>query len=548
MVRAQGFRALGRLYEEQRQDLVKAVQAYQAAVQADPQDVDSLERLARVYRDAEDWTSCVNVLLRLAEVEPRPRAKVQVLLELAAIYEHAFGDLASAVLAHEKALEVEPGDTAAMLRLAELHERTGNWRALGEQADAFVRALPAEDRGRAVPLLLRVADAFEQRVGDDARAIQELRVAQSIDPARPEVIEALARVYAKHADTWPLAIDCHRQLLRQDPFRTDSYHQMRRLFERQGELDKAFVVCELLVFLRAARQDEDLFFQEHKVRVPSFAARPLTREEHEGYVVHPDERGVARLVLEILGADAGKAFPGDLAAYELNPRTDRFAPRAEHPVRRIADGLAEILGAPAFDLWITKKYELGLFVENGEPPAMIVGAGLPRRVQERELRFLLARQLERLKSAQQLLLRLPPRELELAVLGAARLVRPELRFDRDPGELDAASKRVARALSRRGRKLLEDLGPQLAQLRLDVERQRQASVLTALRAGFALTNDVEVVARSLAREVGLRAVFADAGGAREALGGSPEMRHLLTFAVSEEYFELRRRLQFSIQS
>ncbi len=547
-VRAQGFRALGILYEERKDDLVKAVQSYQHAVQADPGDAESLRRLSRVYKGAEDWSSSVNVLLRLAEVQRDPAQRIATLVELGHIYEVGFGDVENASLALQKALEIDPSHIQAILRLADLYERAGDWRALGQVADQFARALPAHERRRAVPLQIKMADVYEQRLGDDAKAGQELRLALEVEPQNAQALQMLARLYAKSAQTFPQAVDIHRRLLRLDPFRVESYHDMRRMFEKRSEFDKAFVCCEILVFLRSQQQDEDLFFHEHKGKVAAIAERNLTAEDHERLIVHPDERGVARAILEVLGIELSKAYPADLLPYEMNARADKHGPKADLAIRKLADSLAVVIGAPAYDLWITKKHDMGMFLENEEVPALIVGAGTTRRVQEREQRFLLGRQLERMKAGQQLWFRLPASEVDLLVWGAAKLARPDLRVERDAMELDAMVKKLTRFLSRRGRKALDELAPRIGTLRFDVERHRAASLFTANRAGLALANDVEIAMRALARESGVRGMFADAHGARESLGQSAEIRELLAYAVSEEYFAARAKLGFSIQS
>lgn len=548
MVRAQGFRSLGMIYEEQREDLVKAVQSFQAAVQADPTDTESLVRLSRVYKSAQDWASSVNVLLRLAEVQREPGQRVTTLLELGHIYETGFGDVQNAILANRKALELDPSNTTAILKLVDLYERAGDWRSLAGVVDGYTRALPPHEKKRAVPIQLKMAEVYETRMGDDNKASAELRMALEVEPQNPQALEALARLYAKNQQTFPQAVDIHRRLLKLDPFRVESYHEIRRMFERRGEYDKAFVVCEILVFLRAQQQDEDLFFQEYKTKVASYAATNLLPEDHERLVTHSDERGMARAVLEVMATELPKAYPSDLTPYDMNPRSDKHGPKSDLQMRKLADSLATVLGAPMFDLWITKKHDLGMFLENEEPPALIVGAGVMRRVQERELRFLLARQLERLKAGHHLLFKLPSAEVELLIWAAAKMVRPDIRVERDPVELDNMMKKLTRFLSRKGRKSLEELGPRLGTLRFEIERHRYAAQLTAQRAGLVLTNDIEVVLRTLAREANLRTVFADASGARETLGQSAEIRDILGYAVSEEYFAARTKLGFSIQS
>ncbi|MEL6190029.1 MAG: tetratricopeptide repeat protein, partial [Myxococcota bacterium] len=126
------FKSLGVIYQEHQQDLVKSVQSFQAALRADPRDTESLYRLAELYRGVEDWSSAINVTLRLAEVEQDADGKTKALRDLAELYLTGPGDSALAIAALRKAVEIEPGCRPALLRLCELHEQREEWSELTE--------------------------------------------------------------------------------------------------------------------------------------------------------------------------------------------------------------------------------------------------------------------------------------------------------------------------------------------------------------------------------------------------------------------------------
>ena len=541
------FKSLGIIYQEHREDLVKCVQSFQAALQADPGNSECLERLAQVYEGAEDWTSAVNVRLRLAEVEQDPKKKIAVLLELGRIYEQGLGDRKNAILANRKVMEIDPGNTEAVVRLSRLYEAEGDWQSLAEATAAYVRLLPPDQKHKAAPLHLKMADVFEHRIKDDARAINALKYALDADPDNEAGLLSLAKLYSKSEQMYPQAIDAHRRLLRIDPFRVESYHEMHRMYERRGEHDKAFVVAEILVFLRAQHQDEDLYYHEHKSKVAPHAAGQLAFEDHERLVTHPFERGPLRSVLEICGLELVRLFPGDLGRYDLD-KADKHSSRSALPLRKLADELAEVLGAPPFELWITKKYELGLFVENDRPPVMIVGANVGRRVQDKDQRFLLARQLERIKGGHQLLDQLNDRDLEVLLWSAGKFGNPEASVPVDANALEAMQRQITKVLPSRSRKMLEEAGRMLFNTHVDVVRHRAAAQHTANRAGLVVTNDIEVAVRNIAKDHDVRPVFPDAAGAAETLGKVAAIRELLAYAVSEEYFRARAKLGFSIQA
>jgi tetratricopeptide (TPR) repeat protein len=547
-VRRTALDSLGIIYHEHRQDLVKCVQSLQAALQIDPGDRDSLERLAKVYQEAQDWTSAVNVLLRLAEVQDDPRDKVRTLLTLAELYEQRLEDPRSAVLANRKVLELDPANQAAILRLSSLYEQGEDWHALADVSARYVSLLPHDQKAKAAPLHMKMAQVFETRMGDDARAINALKYALDAKPDEAEALLRLARLYGKSPEGAPHAVDAHRRLLRLDPFRVESYHEMHRLFERRGEYDKAFVVAEILVFLRSAHQDEELFYLEHKAKVAPHPEGALSPADHDRMVTHPGERGPLRAVMEILSPELSKAFPADLSRYDLNKGADRYGPKAALPLRHLADELSEALGGvPPFDLCVTKAFDLKVFAENDRPLALVVGANVGRRIQEKDQRFLLTRALEQLKGGHHLLGQLSPKDLTALVWAVAKSGNPNGQTPVDPSALEAMQ-RVLRTLPGRARRLLEEVGATLFSVHVDVERHRAAAFHTANRAALVMTNDIEVAVRNLVKDhPDVRPVFRDSDGARDTLGRIPAVRELLGYAVSEEYFLARAKLRFSIQ-
>ncbi len=543
------YKALGVIYQEHRQDLVKSVQSFQQALQADPTDTDCLRRLASVYQGAQDWNSAVNVLLRLADAEPTPQAKIKTLLELGRTYADGLSDAKNAIRAYRKVIDLDPANAESVLKLTELYEQENDWQALAKVMDAYVRLLAPEEKHKAAPLHLKMADVFENRLDDDNRAINALKYALDAQPDLVPALENMARLYSKDPETYPQSVAAHRQLLKLDPFRVASYREMHRMFERLGQHDKAFVVAEVLVLLRAQQQDEDLYYHEHKSRVAPRAFGSLTDADHERLIVHPGERGPMREALAVLGSELSKLYPGDLARHGLNRRTDIEGPKSQHPMRILANELAEVLGAPPFEVLISKQNELGLAIENSRPLALIVGVKVGHRIQDKDQRFLMARMLEKLRGGHHLLERIPAAELETIIWAIAKMSNPSGSVPIDSSRLDAVTRSLLKTISSRGRRDLEMVGKGLFKTHIDVTKHKKAAGNSANRAGLVVTNDLEVAVRHIARSnPSVRPVWRDAEAARETIGTVDEIRDLLGYAVSEEYFSVRSKLGFSIQS
>ncbi|MBI2373654.1 MAG: tetratricopeptide repeat protein [Deltaproteobacteria bacterium] len=539
------YRQLGFIFLEHDRDLVRCVECLQAAIQLDRSDTQSLVRLAEVYEGAGDWTSAINVLLRLADVQRNNPERVKTLVELGRIYAQKLDDLENGILAHRKALELDATNREGILGLVELYEKSGRWADLARDASAYLQAFPPENRAPAIPLHLRLARIYEGKLDDQKRAIEELGRALDVDPTNPDALTELARIHAKSDATLPQALEIHRRLLAVDPFRVDSLHAMRQIFATRKEHDRAFVLSEVLVFLRAATQEEEVFFQEYKDRVPPVGSGELSREEHEQLVTHPDERGVVRYVLEMIAPEVGKVFTGNLGRFDVNARDKQ---RSELAIRRRADEIAQALGAPPFDLYLTKKpgMDLGIFLECTDPPSLVVGENVPRRMREVESNFLLGRELERMKGAHYLTQSASVAEIELMIFAALKLIRADYQTPKEGPALDEMIRRLARALSRKARKNLDQLS-NLNNVKVDLAKHFTAASMTANRAGLVVTNSIETCVRAIAKQNKIKAIFTNPGEAREAIGQHPEIRDILSYSVSDEYLRARARLGFAIE-
>ncbi|MBX2812661.1 MAG: tetratricopeptide repeat protein [Myxococcales bacterium] len=541
------YKSLGIIYQEHQRDLVKSVQSFQAALQSDPRDTESLYRLASLYRGARDWGSAVNVMLRLAEIEPEVAGKTSALLQLADLYLDGLKDAPHAINALRKAVELDSTCRSALIKLTELHEVREEWNDLVEVAGLYVSLLTPEERSEATPLHLRMADVFERRLGDDHRAINALRYVLEDEPKHEQALFKLATLYGKRAETYPQAVEIHRRIISEHPFHVDSYHELHRIFEGLGQHDRAFVAAEILVFLQAHTPEEYVYFQENKIFVAQMAESELTPEQHVAWVVHPHERGPLREIFELLGPELGKAYPGPLQRHDLR-RENRLGPKTALPVRTIGDELTGMFQVPAFEMWLGRADDIEVHVVNDRPPALIVGGRFAKRLPPKNQRFLLGQALERIKGGHLLFEVASAQELESLVWAVVKLGRPNQRVPADPVAIETSQRQLLRHISTRTRRVLEEAARQLSVNQLDLERHREGAKYSANRAGLIASNDLETVIRAIAKgRPNVKTVFSSSEEAIAVLGQIPEVCDLLPFAISEAYFSARAHLGFSIQ-
>lgn len=151
------------------------------------------ERLAALYREAEEWGPLADLLTRDASGASDDRRRLALLREAADLYLRRVGEPLRAVELLEQAAELDPDETAIRRSLADAHARAGSFdeavRVLRDQVERYGTRKP-KDRALTHFQLARVCLSAGRR----AEAIAELDIANKINPAHPGILQALARL------------------------------------------------------------------------------------------------------------------------------------------------------------------------------------------------------------------------------------------------------------------------------------------------------------------------------------------------------------------
>ena len=160
-------------------------------------------------------------------------------------------------------------------------------------------------------------------------------------------------------------------------------------------------------------------------------------------------------MLRVLAEVAGKVASWPADRFPLS-RADRLKP--EHPVRHLCDNLAAALSFDAeMEVYQGKTSELAVLPT--WPVSLVIGQQIIKRFQSREQRFLIGRLIARARDGSAVATFVDPAWLCDFVGAAIHLVQPNARLCGKPN--DDLEKKIGKALSRKGRKALEELIPTL---------------------------------------------------------------------------------------
>jgi hypothetical protein len=185
-------------------------------------------------------------------------------------------------------------------------------------------------------------------------------------------------------------------------------------------------------------------------------------------------------------------------------------------------------------------------LETTEPLAVCVGQEVVRKFNAREQKFLIGRAVHGLLNKTALLHKLPARERANVLGSAIRVGDPS--FSGLANRDEAMEKQLRKALPRKALKQLELVA---ASVRPDVDVDRAAAGLlhSADRAGLMMSGDVLLGLNMLLRQdPGYTTVMRGEGTdvVLHAARQRDDVRELLAFALSEDFFRLRQKVGLAL--
>ena len=372
----------GRWYEQKlaRPDL--ALQGYQQILVTDPANDEAHEALAGLYRKAHQWPELVATLVARADAAgSTPRAR-DARAEAAEIYDQRLSDTARAKELYAQVLAEEPGHAKAVEGMAQIAERTGDFRSLVVVLERRAESRRGREKADA---LLKVADAYEQGLGDLAEATRRYEAVLLIEPHDLVALKGLDRIYNRTGKVRELldnletqvaiaatprqkinlyeriarlqeeefldhvrAAECLERILEIDPANDAAMSALPRHYRASEEWDRLDQLYE-----RHAKVTDDvprrieILIQRARVLTESIAAPDRAMHVYEEVLALQPTHGGALEALARLREQAGDAAAALSAIEALASQATTPAARAEQWVRaaRLLQGRGDLDGA-----------------------------------------------------------------------------------------------------------------------------------------------------------------------------------------------------------
>ncbi len=481
---------LSRLYRERLTAPEKAVRHIESALASEPTDTDALHELSLVHEALGHLPEALRVARHLIEVT-EGQARGDALVRLGQL-EHAAGDRNQAKSALRDAVVLEgPGSDAART-LESLCETPDDWRRYAEALSSHI----ARDQGGRVSTALEVARLLSDHCQDEPAAIAALHGALEEGSSNADLRRELAKRLRARGDS-ASAIEQLQGVLAEEPLRDEIWRELALTYQSAGRPREARLATLPLQALGVDNEED----RERIAGVESRAGMVRPRSLR-GSVL--DQLGSARegdaaagALMSALSPALAKLYPAELESYGLATR-DRLPTEANHPLREIANHIAAALDIHHFDLFLHRVRNRAVTIEFGTHPAVLVPATIMEQNASTQA-FMLARPMTHIARGYQAVEKLTPRELDVLLASAARLVKPDFGSGLTSEEfLNEQTRRLQRAIPRRDRKLVRDAALVYSQApRVKFDRWVNAAHRTATRVALLVCDDLEPFVRDV---------------------------------------------------
>ncbi len=212
-----------RLFEAHKRDNHTATELYQAAFEADPGAPSAILALKRLHSAHQRHHDLITVLEREATLSADPGVRALSLYRVARLYADRIGNLEAAADALERALSHVGDEPMILEELARVYEVSRRHAELVRVLERIAGKI--ESTTERVGIFHRIAQLYEDKLNDEARAVEWYERALGAERGYVPAIQALCKLYTRRKQ-WQELVNVHsgEAEATNDPLRRASAH------------------------------------------------------------------------------------------------------------------------------------------------------------------------------------------------------------------------------------------------------------------------------------------------------------------------------------
>ena len=499
-----------------------------------------LHKLLQLYQETKQWKDATEIIQRVADLDERTAAKAKYAYTVGVIMRDELKDVEGALARFNEALDLDVTQLKPFEAINKLLTTMKDWKGLERAFRKMLHrmmATPNPDKELQFNLWHNLGVIYRDRLKQMESSAQAFKMAS----------DAEARGRAGAPDPG--------RALRQAAQQVQRRRGRVRVPAPAGSAEGGHLSLAVQAVLRQSRvrqglvrrphadvpaqadTDQSNFYEQYKVASGNPSSR-LTAQHWLTDLYHPDQdREVSMVFRSLCGPlfDSRYAAVTDKTTGLAKLKPVDFAKETASVAQAFAMSLQVLSPDVRPRLFLRSDMPYSLKSELVTPPATTCGMLLLRGYKPKDLQFITAHHLAYHRAEHYIRKMLPSaQELREALIVAMRSVgegTPEaekvwavLRAKMQPSQVEEIAK-ACKIFAKRG-------------MRTDIKRFIQTVELTACRAGFLVSNDLDA-------SVAMLSQLESAGP--DDLSPTEKTKELILFSVSQEYFRLREAIGIALR-
>jgi tetratricopeptide (TPR) repeat protein len=536
---------IGDVWADQDKNVGKAIEALEEALELKPENHQLLHKLVQHYQAANSWSKMIEMLERIAQLDPSSERKSKYFYTIAQLYRDKEENPDQAVEFFNQALDQDPTFLKAFEAINKILTQQKDWKGLERAYRKMLHRVT--NKGQTdleFSLWHGLGLIYRDRLGQPDAGVEAFKMSSRLKPEDMVERQILAELYERN-NQLDKAVAELQDVLARDPMRVDPYQALYKLYMKAGQFDQAWCIAAALAFLNKADGEQRAFFEERRPKgMLQFRAR-LDNDVWVRAIFHQEQDKILGKIFEMITPAARTAKLLQLkGARQLPDLPRKFLQDPASTTVTFAKSFffaAQVLNITPPQLYVRNDVPGALTVAPMDPPSSVAGSSVLSGFTPQELMFLIGKHLTAYRGEHYLKTLFPSlSELKTLLFAAMKIVSPEFPL---PPDIAAGVTPVAGELVKYMQPIQAD-GLRLvvkhfvdAGAKADIKRWMQTSDITAARAGFVLCGDLELAAKLI------RAEPVVAG----ELSPTDKLKELIQYAVSDQYFQVRRTLGIATQ-
>ncbi|MCG8553870.1 MAG: tetratricopeptide repeat protein [Proteobacteria bacterium] len=196
--RAQVFGRMARLAHDRLGDPVRAIALWEQVLELGGEQPEALNALGNIHASRENWTDLVEVLEREAAVVEGDDLRVSIYADLGRIWYEKLGRDRSALESWERVLDIEPGSTAALFAIAEIHRAAGSFNDLVDTLHRVSEVgATTLDEATLEEVHMQLGTLYLDKLQQPAEAVESYQLVLDVNPRNLAALDALELIHRR---------------------------------------------------------------------------------------------------------------------------------------------------------------------------------------------------------------------------------------------------------------------------------------------------------------------------------------------------------------